>query len=109
LREHPPIDLADRPPWDQHVLEAVTAVPWGTTASDGEIARRIGAPRASRAVGGALGRNPVSFMIPCHRIIAADGTLGGWGGDRWGDQANRLRNKQDLLLREGVTVAPRAG
>jgi methylated-DNA-[protein]-cysteine S-methyltransferase len=109
LREHPPIDLADRPPWDQHVLEAVTAVPWGTTASYGEIARRIGAPRASRAVGGALGRNPVSFMIPCHRIISADGTLGGWGGDRWGDQAHRLQNKQDLLLREGVTVASRAG
>ena len=108
-REHPPIDLADRPGWDQHVLEAVTTVPWGRTASYGEIARRIGAPRASRAVGGALGRNPVSFMIPCHRIIAADGTLGGWGGDRWGDSRDRIRTKQDLLLREGVTVAPRAG
>jgi methylated-DNA-[protein]-cysteine S-methyltransferase len=107
--EHPPIDLADRPAWDRHVLEAVAAIPWGRTASYGEIARRIGAPRASRAVGGALGRNPVAFMIPCHRIIAADGTLGGWGGDRWGDQTHRLRTKQDLLLREGVTVAPRAG
>ena len=105
----PPIDLADRPPWDQHVLGAVADIPWGSTASYGEIARRIGAPRASRAVGGALGRNPISFMIPCHRVIAADGTLGGWGGDRWGDQAHRLRDKQDLLLREGVTVAPRAG
>lgn len=109
LPEHPPIDLADRPAWDRHVLEAVTAIPWGRTASYGEIARRIGAPRASRAVGGALGRNPVAFMIPCHRIIAADGTLGGWGGDRWGDPTHRLRTKQDLLLREGVTVAPRAG
>jgi methylated-DNA-[protein]-cysteine S-methyltransferase len=108
LPEHPPIDLADRPAWDQHVLEAVTAIPWGRTASYGEIARRIGAPRASRAVGGALGRNPVAFMIPCHRIIAADGTLGGWGGDRWGDQTHRLQTKRDLLLREGVTVAPRA-
>jgi methylated-DNA-[protein]-cysteine S-methyltransferase len=108
-KDNPPIDLADRPAWDQHVLEAVTGVPWGRTASYGEIARRIGAPRASRAVGGALGRNPVVFMIPCHRIIASDGTLGGWGGDRWGDQTHRLRNKQDLLLREGVTVTPRAG
>jgi methylated-DNA-[protein]-cysteine S-methyltransferase len=107
--DRPPIDLADRPAWDQHVLEAVAAVPWGRTASYGEIARRVGSPRASRAVGGALGRNPIVFMIPCHRVIAADGTLGGWGGDRWGDQTHRLRNKRDLLLREGVTVAPRAG
>ena len=106
---HPPIDLADRPAWDRHVLEAVTAIPWGRTASYGDIARRIGSPRASRAVGGALGRNPVSFMIPCHRIIAADGTIGGWGGDRWGDQTHRLQTKGDLLLREGVTVVPRAG
>lgn len=108
-KDHPPIDLADRPAWDRHVLGAVADIPWGGTASYGEIARRIGAPRASRAVGGALGRNPIVFMIPCHRVIASDGTLGGWGGDRWGDQTHRLRNKQDLLLREGVTVAPRAG
>lgn len=107
-KDHPPIDLDDRPAWDRHVLGAVADIPWGRTASYGEIARRIGSPRASRAVGGALGRNPIVFMIPCHRVIAADGTLGGWGGDRWGDQAHRLRNKQDLLLREGVTVVPRA-
>jgi O-6-methylguanine DNA methyltransferase len=108
-KDRPPIDLDDRPAWDRHVLGAVADIPWGRTASYGEIARRIGAPRASRAVGGALGRNPIAFMIPCHRIIASDGTLGGWGGDRWGDQATRLRHKQDLLLREGVTVVPRAG
>ena len=108
-KDHPPIDLRDRPAWDQRVLNAVATIPWGRTASYGEIARRIGMPRASRAVGGALGRNPIVFMIPCHRIIASDGTLGGWGGDRWGDEKHRLRNKQDLLLREGVTVAPRDG
>lgn len=104
-----PIDLADRPAWDRRVLEVVAAIPWGRTASYGEIARRIGTPRAARAVGGALGRNPIMFLIPCHRVIASDGTLGGWGGDRWGDQEHRLRNKRDLLLREGVTVAPPAG
>ena len=49
------------------------------------------------------------FLIPCHRVIASDGTLGGWGGDRWGDMERGLRNKQDLLMREGITVAPRAG
>jgi O-6-methylguanine DNA methyltransferase len=108
-QNHPSIDLADRPTWDQRVLEAVEAIPWGRTQSYGDIAREIGSPRASRAVGGALGRNPIMFLIPCHRVIASDGTLGGWGGDRWGDQTHRLRNKRDLLLREGVTVAPPAG
>ena len=104
-----PVDLADRPLWDRRVLEAVAAIPWGVTASYGEIAWRIGSPRASRAVGGALGRNPVMFLIPCHRVIAADGSLGGWGGGRWGDRAHRLQTKRDLLLREGVNLAPPAG
>lgn len=108
-RNPPPIDLADRPAWDRRVLGVVATIPWGRTASYGEIARRIGSPQASRAVGGALGRNPIMFLIPCHRVIASDGTLGGWGGDRWGDLKHRLRNKQDLLLREGVTVVPGSG
>jgi methylated-DNA-[protein]-cysteine S-methyltransferase len=101
------LDLADRPAWDRRVLGVVAAIPWGQTASYGEVARRVGAPRAARAVGGALGRNPISFLIPCHRVIAADGTLGGWGGDRWGDLTHRLAMKRNLLLREGVTVATR--
>lgn len=108
-RANAPIDLADRSAWDRRVLEAVADIPWGRTASYGEIARRIGSPRASRAVGGALGRNPIMFMVPCHRVIASDGTLGGWGGDRWGDLKHRLSNKRDLLLREGITVAPAPG
>jgi O-6-methylguanine DNA methyltransferase len=102
----PPFDLADRPRWDRDVLAAVAGIPWGETASYGEIARRIGAPRAARAVGGALGRNPVSLLIPCHRVIAADGTLGGYGGDAWGSRGERLAIKRDLLLREGVAVRP---
>ena len=103
----PPVtlDLADRPVWDRRVLGAVAGIPWGRTASYGEIARRVGTPGAARAVGGALGRNPISFLIPCHRVIAADGTLGGWGGGGWGDIGQRLAMKRDLLLREGVTVA----
>lgn len=107
-KDRPPIDLADRNPWDRRVLESVATIPWGKTASYGQIARQVGSPRASQAVGGALGRNPIMFLIPCHRVIASDGTLGGWGGDRWGDTEHRLRNKQNLLLREGVTAAPRA-
>jgi O-6-methylguanine DNA methyltransferase len=102
-------DLEDRPAWDRRVLEAVAAIPWGRTASYGEIARRVGAPRAARAVGGAVGRNPVSLLIPCHRVIAADGTIGGYGGDAWGTREERLAMKRDLLLREGVTAVTRGG
>ena len=104
-----PVDLADRPPFDQRALEAVRGVGWGETASYGGIARRIGAPRAARAVGGALGRNPISLLIPCHRIIAGDGTLGGYGGDGWIDRDRQLSRKEALLLREGVTVPRRVG
>ena len=104
-----PLDLDDRPAFDRHVLLAVADVPWGRTASYGEIARRVGAPRAARAVGGAVGRNPISLLVPCHRIIAADGTLGGYGGDGPADRAEALERKQALLLREGVTVAFRHG
>ena len=79
------------------MLGAVRGIGWGETASYGEIAKRVGAPRASRAVGGALGRNPISLIIPCHRVIAADGTLGGYSGG--------LDNKRWLLAHEGVVLA----
>jgi methylated-DNA-[protein]-cysteine S-methyltransferase len=104
-----PIDLHDRPSFDRRVLEAVRGLDWGETASYGDIARRIGAPRAARAVGGALGRNPISMIIPCHRIIAGDGTLGGYGGDGWIDRERQRSRKEALLLREGVTVLRRDG
>ena len=100
----PPIDLEDRPDWDRRVLGEVRGIEWGATASYGEIARRIGAPRAARAVGGALGRNPISLIVPCHRVIAADGTIGGYGGDAWGSRESALDRKRALLRREGVTI-----
>lgn len=103
------VDLGDRPAFDQRVLGAVRDVGWGRTASYGDIAKRVGAPRAARAVGGALGRNPVSLLIPCHRIIAGDGTLGGYGGTGWVDRDRQLSRKEALLLREGVTVPRRRG
>ena len=101
------VDLADRPAFDRRVLAAVREVGWGETASYGQIARRVGAPRAARAVGGALGRNPVSMLIPCHRIIAGDGTLGGYGGAGWLDRDRQRSRKEALLLREGVVVPRR--
>ena len=102
-----PVDLRDRPDFDRRVLAAVRDVPWGDTASYAEIARRAGAPRAARAVGGAVRRCPISLIVPCHRIIASDGTLGGYGGDGDADQRAALERKRWLLLREGVTVGSR--
>jgi AraC family transcriptional regulator of adaptative response/methylated-DNA-[protein]-cysteine methyltransferase len=104
-----PVDLRDRPAWDRRVLEAVRGIAWGETASYGEVARWVGAPRAARAVGGAVGRNPITLLIPCHRVIAADGTLGGYGTDEWGGAEEALALKAALLLREGVTTRRRGG
>jgi len=100
-----PLDLVDRPAWDRAVLGAVRAIPWGSTASYGAIAAEIGRRGAGRAVGGAVGRNPISLAIPCHRVIAGDGSLGGYGGGWWGSRELRLGLKRDLLEREGVHVA----
>jgi len=62
------------------VWRAVRRVPYGRTASYGEIARKIGRPGASRAVGQANGANPVCLVIPCHRVVGSDGSLTGYGG-----------------------------
>jgi methylated-DNA-[protein]-cysteine S-methyltransferase len=103
-----PLDLHDRPTWDRSVLGAVAGLRRGTTASYGEIARIIGRPGAARAVGGAVGRNPISLAIPCHRVIAGDGTLGGYGGGWWGSREERLALKRQLLAREGVRLPDEA-
>ncbi len=100
-----PVDIADRPAWDRLVLEAVRAIPRGQTAGYGEVARRIGRPGAARAVGGAVGRNPVGLLIPCHRVIAGDGKLGGYGAAAWGGREAALDLKQALLALEGVHIA----
>jgi methylated-DNA-[protein]-cysteine S-methyltransferase len=62
------------------VWQALRDIPFGKTESYGVLARRIGAPKASRAVGLANGRNPISIIVPCHRVIGADGSLTGYGG-----------------------------
>ncbi|MEO8207523.1 MAG: methylated-DNA--[protein]-cysteine S-methyltransferase [Chloroflexota bacterium] len=102
-----PLDLEDRPDWDRAVLGAVRAIPRGGTRSYGDIARAIGRPGAARAVGGAVGRNPIALIIPCHRVIAADGTLGGYGGGWWGDRERLLGLKAELLALEGNRVRRR--
>jgi O-6-methylguanine DNA methyltransferase len=94
--------------WDRRVLEGVRTIPRGATASYGEVARRIGSPGAARAVGGAVGRNPIGLLIPCHRVIAGDGTLGGYGGSWFGSRDELLGLKERLLGLEGVEPPPRS-
>jgi O-6-methylguanine DNA methyltransferase len=95
--------------WDRRVLAGVRTIPRGATASYGEVARRIGSPGAARAVGGAVGRNPIGLLIPCHRVVAGDGTLGGYGGSWFGSREELLRLKERLLELEGVVPPPRFG
>ena len=99
-----PIDISDRSAWDRLVLAGVRAIPRGQVAGYGELARRIGRPGAARAVGGAVGRNPVGIIVPCHRVIAGDGTLGGYGAAAWGGRAAALDLKRALLALEGVEI-----
>lgn len=74
-----PWDLRALPAFSRRVLELTARIPFGDVRTYAEIARAIGAPRASRAVGNALGSNPVPLVIPCHRVIRGDGTTGGYG------------------------------
>ena len=100
-----PVDLGDRPAWDRLILGVVRTIPRGTTLSYGELARRAGRPGAARAAGGAVGRNPVGLLIPCHRVVAADGSLGGYGAAAWGGVKAALELKAALLALEGVGIA----
>jgi methylated-DNA-[protein]-cysteine S-methyltransferase len=67
-------------PFSQAVLREVSQVPYGTTATYGEIAQRVGRPQAARAVGQAVANNPLALVIPCHRVVGTDGSLTGYGG-----------------------------
>lgn len=67
-------------PFEQRVWEALQRIPYGTTMSYGELARRLGDQSASRAVGTANARNPIPIIVPCHRVIGANGDLTGYGG-----------------------------
>jgi methylated-DNA-[protein]-cysteine S-methyltransferase len=91
--------------FQQRVWMALGQIPYGTTISYSELARRIGNPQAVRAVGAANGRNPISIIVPCHRVIGADGSLTGFGGGierkRWllAHEASHVSNaSRELLL-----------
>ena len=91
--------------WDRLVLGGAARLQYGETASYGQLAQRIGRPGAAQAVGGAMGRNPVPILIPCHRVIAAGGELGGYGGATYTDRQTALAIKRSLLAIEGTILA----
>ena len=82
--------------FQQRVWAALRAIPYGETRTYGELAAAIGSPSASRAVGMANHRNPIPIIIPCHRVIGANGTLTGYAGG--------LEIKRKLLALEGITI-----
>ena len=75
-----PLDLSLGTPFQQSVWERLRAIPYGVTQSYGEIARYLGQPAASRAVGAAVGRNPLSIILPCHRVVGSKSALTGYAG-----------------------------
>jgi methylated-DNA-[protein]-cysteine S-methyltransferase len=84
-------------PFQQSVWQALLTIPAGGLKSYGDMAQRVGKPDAARAVGAAVGRNPISIIVPCHRVVGASGSLTGYAGG--------LPRKQALLLREGAGAA----
>jgi methylated-DNA-[protein]-cysteine S-methyltransferase len=90
------IDVTALPGFQRLVLEELARVPYGETATYGGLAARIGRPRAARAVGGALNRNPIPIVLPCHRVVGANGKLVGYAGG--------LERKRALLELEGVAA-----
>jgi O-6-methylguanine DNA methyltransferase len=93
------LDMDRVPPFDRRVYEVARTIPPGATISYGDIAARLGVPGASRAVGRALGRNPFAIVVPCHRVVAADGKVGGFSAN--GGIATKLR----LLSIEGTQAS----
>lgn len=90
-------DVRTLPAFQQRVLAELARVPYGEVTTYGALALRVGAPRGARAVGGALNRNPVAIVLPCHRVVGADGSLTGYAGG--------LDRKRALLVLEGA-LAP---
>jgi methylated-DNA-[protein]-cysteine S-methyltransferase len=90
------VDLTPLPDFQRRVLEELTRVPYGHVDTYGALAQRVGNPRAARAVGGALNRNPIPIVVPCHRIVGSTGSLVGYAGG--------LEIKQALLGLEGAIL-----
>jgi methylated-DNA-[protein]-cysteine S-methyltransferase len=90
------LDLRGLAPFSVSVLDQLAQVPYGATATYGELAARAGKPKAARAVGMVMNRNPIPIVLPCHRIVGASGSLVGYGGG--------LERKVELLRLEGALL-----
>ncbi|WP_425067278.1 methylated-DNA--[protein]-cysteine S-methyltransferase [Reyranella sp.] len=95
-----PLDLEAAPEFHRRVYEVARTIPPGRTMTYGEIARRLGVPHESREVGQALGKNPVAIIVPCHRVLGADGKMGGFSAN------GGVSTKRRMLEIEG---APEVG
>lgn len=95
-RKLPAHAIAAGTPFQRSVWEALRTIPRGKTTTYAELAAAIGSPKALRAVGAAVGRNPISILIPCHRVIGRDGSLTGYAGG--------LTRKKHLLALEGLNI-----
>jgi AraC family transcriptional regulator of adaptative response/methylated-DNA-[protein]-cysteine methyltransferase len=96
----PPLDIAATA-FQWRVWEALTRIPAGQTRSYRELATELGSPKAARAIGNACGNNRLALIVPCHRVVREDGSLGGW---RWG-----VERKRELLAHERSRTGPTAG
>jgi methylated-DNA-[protein]-cysteine S-methyltransferase len=90
------VDLRVDAPFAKQVLEELSHVPYGQTTTYGALAAKVGAPRAARAVGTVMNRNPIPIVLPCHRVVGASGSLTGYGGG--------LHVKEHLLRLEGALL-----
>jgi methylated-DNA-[protein]-cysteine S-methyltransferase len=95
-RFHLPIDLRWGTAFQRSVLRAASRIPFGQCCCYADVAKRVGRPGAQRAVGNALGKNPVAIVIPCHRVVASGGGIGGYAGG--------LDIKKTLMALEGIEL-----
>ena len=92
-----PVDLEHQSTFQRKVWQVLRTIPYGRVRSYGWVARKLGRPRAARAVGTACGANPLPLIVPCHRVVAGDGSLGGFSGG--------LPTKKRLLRLEGIDLS----
>lgn len=103
------LDLGGVSPFHRKIYDAARALAWGKTATYGELARRVGARDAARAVGQAMGKNPVPIIIPCHRVLAAGGKIGGFSAHGGADTKQRLLTLEGVHLSHGTLPLPGLG
>jgi methylated-DNA-[protein]-cysteine S-methyltransferase len=99
-----PLDLQGGTPFQQSVWHELQAIPPGGTTSYAELSRRVGRPTAARAVGAAVGRNPVSIVVPCHRVLGTGGALTGYAGGL--DRKTALLRLEGALSESRTLAAP---